>query len=201
MVEGSQTHMDVRRCTQTNTDKRKANCVRWVGGHNLQMIDVCSRTFGTYYMCCSITLTFAIYSPDGAQHWITNITITNITNITNSFAPQVSAEEGSLKHFVVVIVVVVVVVCFVLLFLSYSSNPKWKECIIQVLYSASVIDVSKSENFCDLQTWGCAAVATPVPARVLLRAQVFLTPIVSNSEHVNKVVYFIYWDEPERASH
>ena len=57
MVEGSQTHMDVRRCTQTNTDKRKANCVRWVGGHNLQMIDVCSRTFGTYYMCCSITLT------------------------------------------------------------------------------------------------------------------------------------------------
>ena len=46
-----------------------------------------------------------------------------------------------------VVVVVVVVVCFVLLFLSYSSNPKWKECIIQVLYSASVIDVSKSQEF------------------------------------------------------
>ena len=91
MVEGLQTHMDVCRRMQTHTDERKANCVRWVGGCNLRMIDVCSRTFRTYYMCCSITLTFAIYSPDGAQHWI--------TNITNSFAPQVSAEEGSLKHF------------------------------------------------------------------------------------------------------
>ena len=56
MVEGSQTHMDVRRCTQTNADtrrhtqtnadehrqtqmnadERKANCVQCVGGRNLK---------------------------------------------------------------------------------------------------------------------------------------------------------------------
>jgi len=35
-VEGSQTHMDVRRRTQTNADERKANCVRCVGGRNLK---------------------------------------------------------------------------------------------------------------------------------------------------------------------
>ena len=48
----TQTHADAHRRTQMNADKCKANCVQCVGGCNLKThpdVDVCSRTFGTYY--------------------------------------------------------------------------------------------------------------------------------------------------------
>ena len=61
----TQTHVNACRHTQTQTpmqtqthacrhswtllDEHRVNCVQCLGGRNLQMLDICSRTFGMYY--------------------------------------------------------------------------------------------------------------------------------------------------------